>query len=223
MYRKDTCWLLRPILLGSLFFLTQCNLEVSTEEKKANSKAPDDVEVTSFNIERENSPELADWTVFETGKEVICAPPMWKSYVNKQDELIIIPPESKDSIERVEFSRLEKNSKSLDYDTVAFKMAKAAFHEFNIQKADTIKKLNFQHDFAYERNAAFLINDLIHRVYCILYVDDSLVYKFRIILSDNRLSNYKGKLMSDIIGNLQINKHYIMDNNNPLKSMKFIE
>jgi hypothetical protein len=223
MYRKDACWLLQPILPGLLFFLTQCHLEVSTEQEQADSKAADAIEVTSFNIERENSPDLANWAVFEAGKEIICAPPSWKSYVDSQGDLVVIPPDSKDSIERVEFSRFAKDSKSLDYDTVALKMVKAAFHKFSVQKTDTLKKLNFQHDFGYEQNTTFLANGLTHKGYCIVYIDDSSVYKFRIILSDNRLRNYNGKLMSDITGNLQINKHYIMDNNNPVKSIKFIK
>jgi hypothetical protein len=223
MYPKKAYWHLQLALLCSLLPLTQCHLDVSTEQQQKASQAADNVEVTSFNIERENSPALANWAVFEAGKEIICTPSGWKSYVDSQDELIIIPPDSRDSTERVDFSRFAKDSKSLDYDALALKLTKSAFSEFSVQKADTLKKLTFQKDFGYERNIALLAKGLTYKGYCIVYVDDSLVYKFRIILSDNRLHNYKGKLFSDIIGNLQINKHYIMDNNNPLKNINYIK
>ena len=223
MYQKKAHWQFQLALLCSLFSLTQCHLDVSTEQQQVASQAADNVEVTSFNIERENSPALANWAVFESGKEIICAPPGWKPYVNSQDELIIIPPDSKDSTERVDFSRFAKDSKSLDYDALALELTKAAFSEFSVQKADTLKKLTFQKNYGYERNTALLTNGLAYKGYCIVYVDDSLVYKFRIILSDNRLRNYKGKFFSDIIGNLQINKHYIMDNSNPLKNITYIK
>jgi hypothetical protein len=223
MNRRTTYWRSR-LLLGSLFSLTQCHVDVGTEQEQVVSQdETNNVEVTSFNIERENSPALADWIAFEDGKERICTPPGWKSHITIQHELVITPMNSKDNIEQVYFTRFARGIKPLNDDTIALNLAKAAFNKFSAQKADTLKKLTFQQDFGYERNTALLANGLTYKGYCIVYVDDSLVYKFRIILSDNRLRNYKGNLFSDIIGNLQINKHYIMDNKNPLKNINYIK
>jgi len=224
MYPKNAYWYLQLALLCLALSLTQCHLDVSTEQQQtASQKTADSVEVTSFNIERENSPALADWIAFEAGKERICTPPGWKSYVTSQQELVVIPPDSKDSIEQVYFTRFDRDIKPSNDDTIALNLAKTSFNNFSAQKTDTLKKLTFEKNFGYERNTALFINGLTYKGYCIVYVDDSLVYKFRIILSDNRLRSYKGNLFSDIIGNIQINKHYIMDNNNPLKSINYIK
>lgn len=224
MSRRTTYCHCRLLLVGSLLSLTQCHIDVGTEQEQSDSQdKANNVEVTSFNIERENSPALADWIAFEDGKERICTPPSWKSHVTAQHELVVTPPDSKDSIEQVYFTRFDRGIKSLNDDVIALNLAKAAFNKFGVQEADTLKKLIFQQDFGYERNNTLLVNGLAYKGYCIVYVDDSLVYQFRIILSNKRLRNYKGNLFSDIIGNLQINKHYIMNNNNPLKNMNYIK
>jgi hypothetical protein len=162
MYHRHTQRRLQLLSLGSLIFLTQCHTEAN-QEQAASQEAADDVEVTSFNIEREDSPALADWIAFEDSKERIYAPPGWKFYITSQRELVIIPLDSKDSTERIGFSRFDRDSKLLDYDTLALKMTEAAFKGFRIQKADTLKKLVFQRDFSYERNTTLLRNNLTYK------------------------------------------------------------
>ena len=182
----------------------------------------DTATVTSFDIERDNSPELANWAVFESGREVICVPPNWKAHlINQNDgqELVLLPPNSLDSIERVTFSSIIKDSPSLDYPAFAQKLAQSAFPNFRVVEGDTLKKLVFQKDFAIERNVGLLAHGKTYKGYCLTYVSDRKIYQFRIILDKERLKEYRGDLFRDIIGNLQIDKKYVVDNDNPLKQV----
>ncbi|MCR5890267.1 hypothetical protein LRS06_21305 [Hymenobacter sp. J193] len=197
----------------------QCRPDVSVEQQGGAQAAADTVDVTSFNIERENnSPELANWAVFEVGQEIICTPPGWKAH-QTDDELILLPPTRTDSTERVTFARFNKDSPSLDYNSFARQMAKTAFDDFTIQKGDTLNQLIFQRDFGYERNTGLLLAGTTYKGYCMVYVNDRFVYKYRIILAENRLKNYRGDLFQDIIGNLQVNKQYLVGNDNPIKQI----
>lgn len=210
-----------PFLL-SVVLLMQCQSDVSTRQQLIEAQVSDTAEVTSFDIERENnSPELANWASFEVGQDLICTPPNWK--IQKQDsELVISPANSTDSIERITFVRYNKNSSSLDYNSFARKLAESAFDNFTVQKGDTLNQLIFQQDFAYERNVGLLAQNTAYKGWCMVYVNDNLVYKYRIILAESRLGKYEGDLFTDIIGNLRINNQYIMSNTNPLKQIIFI-
>ncbi|RSK38438.1 hypothetical protein [Hymenobacter perfusus] len=198
---------------------TQCGPTVSEEKVQGINRLPGDtLEVTSFNIERKESPALANWSVFESGQEIICVPPAWASHLEDDgQELVLLPPDTPDSTERVTFTRWAKDSPTLDYPSLAYKLVKTAFPGFQQAKVDTVTKLIFQHDFGIERSVGLRAKGRKYNGFCLAYVDDSNVYQFRIILEKNRLSAYKGNLMSDIIGNLQINKQYFMGNANPLK------
>ncbi|GAB2467345.1 hypothetical protein GCM10011375_31650 [Hymenobacter qilianensis] len=182
----------------------------------------DTATVTSFNIERDNSLELANWSVFESGREVICVPPNWKAHLVNQDsgqELVLLPPNSLDSIERVTFSRLIKDNSSLDYPALAQELAKSAFPNFRVVEGDTLKKLVMQKAFAIERNVGLFAHGKTYKGYCLVYVNDSKLYQFRILFGKDRLKDYRGDLFRDIIGNLQIDKKYLVDNDNPLKQV----
>lgn len=199
--------------------MMQCRPEIRIEQQNEAQAASDTLEITAFDIKRENnSAKLAGWVVFEAGQEIICAPPGWKAHI-KEFELIISPPNNTDSIEHIAFARFDKDSDSLDYNILARELAEKAFDEFFVQKNDTLSKLVFQRNFAYERSANFIADEVLYKSHCIIYVDDKLVYQFRIILSGDRLEQYRGDLFKDIIGNLQINGSYIIGNNNPLKQL----
>jgi hypothetical protein len=183
----------------------------------------DTVEVTSFNMEREDSPALAKWTVFEAGKEIICVPPAWTSHLEDDgQELVLLPPNSPDSVERVTFTRLAKDSASLDYPAFAHQLVLKTFPKFQVVEGDTLKKLVFQHDFGIERNVGLQAKERSYKGYCLVYVNDCCLYQFRIILAKNRLKEYQGDLFRDIIGNLQINQKYFFGNDNPLKQIVYL-
>ncbi|SDX94030.1 hypothetical protein [Hymenobacter psychrophilus] len=222
-YKKLNGWARRAFFLLMFIILTQCRSDARWEQPVQTQIASDTLDVTAFNIEHEtSSPELADWVLFEIGQEIICAPYGWKAKPRKH-ELALLPPSSTDSIERITFTRIYKNIDSLDYNAFARGISEKAFDGFAVQGADTLKKLVFQHDFAYERNVEFIYNTIAYKGYCIVYVDDRFVYKYQITLSNDRLNKYNGDLFKDIIGNLQINKKYIMRNENPLKQLIFVD
>lgn len=65
---------------------THCGPAISEEHRQTATQLPvDTVEVTSAHVERENSPELANWAVFEAGREIICVPPGWTSHLKCVD------------------------------------------------------------------------------------------------------------------------------------------
>ncbi|MBT2557364.1 hypothetical protein J7E24_06175 [Hymenobacter sp. ISL-91] len=222
-YNKLNGWARRAFFLLMFTILTQCRPDVRLEQPVQTQTASDTLDITAFNVEHEiKSPELADWVVFEIGQEIICAPYGWKAQP-REHELALLPPNSRDSIERITFARIQKDIDSLDYNAFARGISKKAFDGFAVQGADTLKQLIFQHDFAYERNIEFTYNAMAYKGYCIVYVDDRFIYKYQIALSNDRLNKCKGDLFKDIIGNLQINKKYIMRNENPLKQLIFID
>lgn len=224
-YPLPTIPCLRALMyLVLVFMCTQCGPSVSEKQLQAAAQLPvDTVEVASFNIERENSRALANWAVFEAGREVICVPPGWTSHLeNVGQELVLLPPNSADSTERVTFTRLAKDSPTLDYPALAHRLVTSAFPGFRLAAGDTVKKLVFQHDFAIERNVGLRAKGRSYEGYCLVYVNDSSVYQFRVILENNRLKAYKGDLLSDIIGNLQINKNYFFGKGNPLKQLIYL-
>lgn len=144
--------------------------------------------------------------MFEAGEEVICAPPNWQAHT-EDTQLIILPPNSIDSIERITFTRLAKDSPHLNYNNLAFKLAGDSFDDFTIGNRDTLKQLIFQRNFGYERNVSLHDRGASYKGYCLVYVNDSFMYVYHIIASETRLKKYQGNLFSDVIGNLQIGKH----------------
>lgn len=219
---KTAYRVLPPLSLA--LFCTCCRPKVSTEQLQAAAElSTDSLEVTSFNITRKDSPDLADWAVFESGRDIICVPPAWTSHVEEDgQELVLLPPNSLDSTERVTFTRLAKDGASLDYPTFARELVTAAFPGFR-SAGDTVNKLVFQRDWGIERYVSLSTKGKEYRGYCLAYVNDSCVYQFRIVLNRNRLKAYRkehhGELLKDIIGNLQIDRKYLMGNDNPLKQV----
>lgn len=224
MYPKKAYWHLQLALLCSLFSLTQCHLDVSTEQQQEASQAVDNVEVTSFNIERDTSPGLTNWMHFDVGQEIICVPSGWKSHVvarKEAPELVLVPPDSMDTNEHITFSRWANDLPSVNNNVFAQKLVTAAFRDFRIS-GDTLKKLVFKQDFGVERNVNLFRQGKAYKGYCLVYVNDSCTYRFRIILANNRLKNYQGNLLGDIIGNLQIDHKYFLRNDNPLKQVFYL-
>jgi hypothetical protein len=140
-------------------------------------------------------------------------------------KLVLRPPHTPDSTERVSFTRLAKDSASLDYSVFTRQLVATSFPGFRAA-GDTVHKLVFQHDFGIERYVNLSAKGRAYRGYCLAYVNDSCVYQFRIVLAKDRLSAYRkeqqGELLKDIIGNLQINRKYFMGNDNPLKQVVFL-
>ena len=180
----------------------------------------DTVEVTSAHFEREISPALANWAVFEAGKEILCTPPGWTSRLEDDgQELVLLPPDSPDSIERVTFTRLARDNPSLDYLAMARRLATSAFTRVGAAEGDTLNQLVFPHDFAVERNAGLRVHGRYYRGYCLVYVDEHNVYQFRILLAQNRLNAYSGSLLRDIIGNLHIDGKPFVERANQLQQI----
>ena len=207
-------------------FLVQCRPDVSIEQNTT-EQAADTATVTSFNIERQNDhPALANWQVIEAGQEIICVPPGWKAHLADDatggQDLVILPPSNPDSTERVTFTRIDKDSPKMNYNSFARQQAEAGFEGFTVQKGDSLTQLIFQRDFAYERSVHLATNGAAYRGYCMVYVNDRFLYIYRIILAEARLKAYQGDLIKDIIGNLQVNKQYLISNDNPAKKMVFI-
>ena len=214
-------------LLSLVLLCSYCRPTDRTEQLQAAAgRSIDSLQVTSFDIKREDSPELANWAIFESGREVICVPPAWTSQVeDKGQRLVLLPPDSADSTECVTFTRLAKDSASLDYSAFARRLVTTAFPHFRAT-SDTLHKLIFQRDFGVERYVSLRAKGKNYRGYCLAYVSDSCVYQFRVVLDSNRLKTYReehrGELLKDIIGNLQIDKQYFMGNDNPLKQVVFL-
>jgi len=183
----------------------------------------DTVEVTSAHFEREISPELANWAVFEAGREILCTPPGWTSHLEDDgQELVLLPPDSPDSpdsTERVTFTRVAKDNPSLDYLALARRLATSAFSRVGAAEADTLNQLVFPHDFAVERNAGLQVQGRPYCGYCLVYVDDRNVYQFRILLAQERLNAYSGGLLRDIIGNLHIDGKPFVEHLNQLQQI----
>lgn len=210
------------LLLGLLLLsFAQCQLNVSDEHQAAAGlPGGDTTTVTSFHVERETSPALAKWAVFEAGREIICVPPGWTHHQEDHDqELVLLPPDSADSTERVTFTRLAKDSSSLDYLALARRLATSAFSRFGAAEADTLNHLVFPHDFAVERNASLRVQGQPYRGYCLVYVDDRYLYQFRILLAQKRLNAYSGSLLRDIIGNLHIDGKPFVEHANQLQQV----
>jgi hypothetical protein len=213
-----------PRVLLPLFLLatcTQCGPAISEEQRQAAAQIPvDTVEVTSAHFERKNSPALANWAVFETGREILCVPPRWTSHLeDDRQELVLLPPASPDSTERVTFTRLAKDSPTLDYLAVARRLATSAFSRFGAAEADTVNHLVFPHDFAVERNTSLRMQGQAYRGYCLVYVDDRYLYQFRILLAQKRLDAYSGSLLRDIIGNLHVDGKPFVEHLNQLQQI----
>jgi len=224
IYSVSTPFHLRSRVLLPLWLLatcTHCGPAISEEQRQAAAQLPvDTVEVTSAHFERENSPALANWAVFEAGREILCVPPGWTSHLeNDGQELVLLPPNSSDSTERVTFTRLAKDAPSLDYPAVARRLAASAFARFGEAAADTLNQLVFPHDFAVERNVALRKQGKPYRGYCLVYVDNRNLYQFRIVLAQDRLNAYSGSLLRDIIGNLHIDGKPFVDHLNQLQQI----
>ncbi|TGE20973.1 hypothetical protein [Hymenobacter metallicola] len=203
---------------------TNCGPTSSEEQRQAAEQLHDDtVEVTSFDIKYENSPALAKWEVWEAGREIICTPPGWKSHLEDDGAtLVLLLADNTDSPERITFTRLEKDTSSLDYPALAQQLINAPFPGFQLAEGDTVKKLMFQHDFAVERDVNLRATGRAFHAYGLVYVNDRNLYHFRIILDKRRLKAYQGDLIDDIVGNLQIDRKYLMRNDNPLQQVIYL-
>ncbi len=208
------------LLVVVALLLTQCQQGNNQETVYKKPDMPiDTIAVTSFSYERENSAALKDWQIFQDGNEVITLPPDWKSAV-KDQALILTPTNNYGHNEGLTFKRFDREGHAnQEDDMLAQKTARAAFSNFTIQGGDSLKKLVFQRDFAYERNAVVSKNGNNYKAYCLVYVDDSTFYKYNLVLSEQRVSSYKDNLLSDIIGNLKINNNYFLRTDNPLKEI----
>lgn len=215
------------LLVFSLIAVTciQCRPNISSEQLRAVAEQPvDTVTVTSFNFQRDNSPELSNWMHFDVGQEIICVPSGWKSHViarKEAPELVLVPPNNIDTIEHITFSRWANDLPSSDDNVFARKLVTGAFPDFRVT-SDTLKKLIFKQDFGIERNANLFAQGKAYKGYCLVYVNDSYTYRFRIILANNRIKDYQGNIFADIIGNLQINHKYFFRNDNPLKQVIYL-
>lgn len=211
------------LLLVAAAIFAQCRPDVSIEhEQAAEGMGTDSLAITSFNVERENKLRPADWKVYETGREVIAAPSNWTAHL-KGIDLIIMPPSSADSSERLVFNRYQKNSSTIDYDHFAQQLASKAFGTFRVAKDDTLKKIELAKHFFYERTGSLTKQGIAYKGYHMVYVNDSLVYQFDITLTKARLSLYQGELINDIVSNLQINHQYVVRNSNPIKEIIYIK
>ncbi|MGI4863385.1 MAG: hypothetical protein ACRYFZ_05630 [Janthinobacterium lividum] len=151
---------------------------------------------------------------------MVCVPPGWTFHLAPDSiELVLLPPDGPDSTERVTFTRWAKDGPSRDYLAVAQQLATSAFFGFGPAEADTLNQLVFPHDFAVERNVGLRAQGQAYRAYCLVYVDDQNVYQLRIILAQARLQAYRGDLLRDIIGNLQIDRKYFVEHANQLKQI----
>jgi hypothetical protein len=208
-----------PLLL--LATCTQCGPTINQEQQQTAMQIPGDtVEITSAHFERENSPALANWIVFEAGREILCVPPGWTSHLEDDgQEVVLLPPDSPDSTERVTFTRLAKDSPSLNYLTAARRLTTSAFSRFGAAEADTVNHLVFPHDFAVERNTSLRMQGQAYRGYCLVYVDDRYLYQFRILLAQKRLNAYSGSLLRDIIGNLHVDGKPFVERLNQLQQI----
>ncbi|RYE12812.1 MAG: hypothetical protein EOP45_22250 [Sphingobacteriaceae bacterium] len=224
-YKSLNNSLLQAILAASLIIcFTQCQIDITQEQQTTTRPTANTVQVTSFNIEREGSSlELSDWAVFESGPDIVCAPPNWQAHTeNNKTELVILPANAKDSTERIKFTRLAKDNPKLNYNSLARTLLEQDFNDFITQKGDTLKQILFKHGFGYERTIGLLAHGTAYQGYALVYVNDQFMYKYQIILSKKRLDSYQGKLFSDIIGNLQVNKQYLFENNNPIEKILFL-
>lgn len=224
MIRKvNTCFDHRVfLLLFAMVIFTRCRPDVSIEHGQAEvGTGTDTLAVTSFNIERENTLRPADWKVYEVGREVLVAPSNWKSPVGKSG-LVIMPPNSVDNSERLIFHRYSKDSSTLDYDKFAQQLTNKAFESFLLSKDNKLKKIELLHNFFYERTAELEKNGTRYSGYNMTYISDSLVYDYTIILTQARLNAYKGDLIKNMVGNLQLNHKYVLDNSNPVKKIVYI-
>lgn len=215
------------LLLLIAALLTQCRPDVSIEhDLPENGICRDTVDVTSFSTSREISPDLKKWKVYEAGREIITVPPDWRAHLEGQgtqgQDLIIAPPSSADGSGQLVFTRLAKDSSTLDYDKFVQQLANNAFLGFTIQKGDTLKKINLKRDFCYERNVGLLKKGVEYKGYFLAYVNDNCIYKYTIFLPQHESKAYKGDLLRNIIANLQINREYILGNNDPIKNVIYI-
>ncbi|MBO2008786.1 hypothetical protein, partial [Hymenobacter negativus] len=146
--------------------------------------------------------------------------PGWTSHLEDDgQELVLLPPNSPDSTERVTFTRFAKDAPSLDYPSVARRFAASAFSRFGEATADTLNQLVFPHDFAVERNAGLRKQGKPYRGYCLVYVDNRNVYQFRIVLAQDRLNAYSGSLLLDIFGNIYIDGKPFVEHMNQLRQI----
>ncbi|MBU6120662.1 hypothetical protein [Hymenobacter siberiensis] len=216
---KSTRVFLLPLIVA---LCTQCRLNISDERLEAASKTlGDTISVDSFNFQRDSDSTLKGWTGIQDNGEFIPLPPGWEVRVADRklyQEAVASPPNSADSIECVTFARWENDAPSSHNYAFARQLANNAFSPFHVT-SDTLKKLVFQHDFGVERIAGFLAQKKAYKGYCLAYVNDSCTYRFCIILSEDRLKNYQGKLVADIVGNIQINHKDFLMNDNPLKQI----
>jgi hypothetical protein len=156
-----------------------------------------------------------NWQSFQDASETIALPPDWESKADGKT-LAIIPKINYGGSEGLTFRRFDREGHSdSDDDELTKKIAKGAFSTFEIQD-DSLKKLVFQHDFGYERNAILFRNGTSYKGYYLVYVNNDTIYEYLILLSVRRLKSYQGNLLSDIVGNLKINNEYFLRTENPL-------
>lgn len=111
----------------------------------------------------------------------------------------------------------------MDYDRLGQKLAQAAFGNFRLVTKDTLKKVELQRDFCYERNASLHQGKTKYQGYCLVYINEQFVYKYTLVLAQSRLDSYSGDLLQDLIGNLQIENKHAFGNENPVRRIIYIK
>lgn len=199
--------------------LIACHAEIENEHSEGVDRNA--AEVIAFPSMKKHA-TLENWKVFEVNREIIATPSDWTGQL-VSSTFTITPPNNVDTKEGLKFTRLAKDSPDLNYEDFGNKLANLAFKGFSVFRGDTIKKLEFRKNFGYERNVGLFKNGTNYRGYFLVYIDELSVYEYEIVLSSKRLKDYKGSLIKDIIGNLQINNQYLVSDENPLKQVLYIK
>lgn len=210
------------LLLLPVAIFTQCQTSITVEQEPAQAGVGvDTVEVTSFDLQRESSPELADWKTYEVNQEIIAVPPDWNDKIEDQT-FIITPPHSEANQERLSLARYDNDMPASAYDKFAWQRCSQSFQGFTREKSERFKKIELQRDVFYEQDLTLSKDGIKYAGYYLAYVNDSSFYEYNLVLTQTRLKAYDGDLKQDIIGNLQIRHKYVFDNGNPMKKVIYI-
>jgi hypothetical protein len=203
--------------LGTLG-LVQC--QPDTPSRKPTTPA-NTSEVTAYSFKRETSPVLADWKAFQDGDEFLALPPDWQATAQGHT-LVLTPGKKQGGQEGLTFARFDREGDSREVsEELGQRAAQSTFASFAI-RSDTLKKLVFERDFAFERNVQLTKEGVDYRGYCLLYVHDRTFYKYTLVLAEQRLQAYDGNLLGDIVGNLEIAKNYAFRTQNPLRQITLV-
>jgi len=204
-------------LLGTVG-LVQCQPNTPA---RAPTTPANTIEVTTYSFQRKTSPALADWKGFQDGDEFLALPPDWQA-TEQGHTLVLTPGKKQGDQEGLTFVRFEREGDSREAsEELGQRAAQSTFASFAVGR-DTLKKLVFERDFAFERNVQLTKEGVAYRGYCLLYVNDSTFYKYTLVLAEQRLQAYDGNLLGDIVGNLKIAKNYAFRTQNPLRQITIV-